>query len=146
LESVVRLAPSRRSSVQALIDSLQQVERTYSKNLNSYYNAISGEANVPTVRYTEKEKELQAMKPALTAGPKGFQEARRKIKGVSGLHSLMAYETLNFIDGRRTGVEIYEAVSAEALQAGEYYYGKVTPEMVVEYLKNLSEAGLIKLN
>src|SRR5262249_27562154 len=121
-------------------------ENVHSKNLNAHYEFVTGERVVPTVTYSEKEKELERMKPALTAGPKEFLARRRKIKSVTGLHALMAFEVLNFIDGRRTGVDIYNAVSAEARQAGAYYYGHVTPEAVIEYLKNLADDGLIRIN
>jgi hypothetical protein len=57
----------------------------------------------------------------------------------------MAFEILNFIDGKRTGLDIYNAVHAEAVRAGETYYGTVTPEMVREYLQNLESAGLVKV-
>ncbi len=41
-------------------------------------------------------------------------------------------------------LEIYEVVNAEALHAGEFYYGTVSPEKVDNYLQNLKKAGLIK--
>ena len=41
---------------------------------------------------------------------------------------MMRFEVLNFADGRRSAFEVYEAVAAEALSAGEWYYGRVTPE------------------
>jgi len=145
IESVAQLTKSRPAIVQALVANLKQLEQAYSNDLNAYYKSVTGEASVPIISYTQKEKELQNIRPELIAGPKEFLEQRGKIKSVQGLHNLMAFEILNFIDGQRTGVEIYQAVSAEALQAGEYYYGKVTPEMVAEYLKNLSDAGLIKI-
>jgi hypothetical protein len=145
IESVAQLTTSRPALVAALTENLKQLETAYAKDLNSYYKAVTDEANLPIVSYTEKEKELEGIKPVLAAGPKEFLERRGKVKSVKGLHPLMAFEVLNFVDGRRTGVDIYNAVSAEALQAGEYYYGRVTPEMVHELLKNLSDAGLIKI-
>ena len=84
--------------------------------------------------------------PALAAGPEKFLEGREKVKNVDKLHPLMAFETTNFVDGRRTSLEIYEAVVAEALQGGEDYYGTVSPEQVDQHLKNLAEVGLVSLN
>jgi hypothetical protein len=55
-----------------------------------------------------------------------------------------AYE--HIIDVERSGLQIYEATVAEALQGGEDYYGTVSPEEVDAYLKKLVEAGLVKLN
>lgn len=56
----------------------------------------------------------------------------------------MAFEVMNFVDGSRTALEIYEAVKAESLYAGEDYYGNVTPGKVDRHLKNLEQAGLIR--
>jgi len=82
--------------------------------------------------------------PELIAGPEEFLTGRSKVKNVNGLHSLMAFEVLNFIDGKRTALEIYNAVSAEALRAGPTSYGVITPEMVGDYLQDLANAGLIR--
>jgi aminopeptidase YwaD len=46
-----------------------------------------------------------------------------------------AYEVLNFADGKRSAVEIRDAVSAE--------YGPVPLELVVEYLKALEKIGIV---
>ena len=146
IESVARLAPDRPALLRTLVDNLLQVERAHSQGLSRFFHALTGQGDEPVVSYTVKEKELQAMRPELAAGPREFLERRGKVKGVSGLHNLMAFEVLNFVDGRRTGVQIYEAVSAEARQGGEHIYGRVTPEMVLEYLKNLADAGLIKIS
>jgi hypothetical protein len=67
------------------------------------------------------------------------------VKGPAGLHPLMTFETLNFADGRRTAWEIYEAVAAEALSAGHWYYGAVTPEAVKAVLDSAVEAGVLEV-
>ncbi len=38
----------------------------------------------------------------------------------------MAKECYGFVDGTRSYLDIFRAVHAEALSAGEFYYGKVT--------------------
>jgi len=48
-----------------------------------------------------------------------------------------AYETLNFVDGKRTVVQIRDAVSAE--------YGPVPVDYVLEYLRALESAGVLQL-
>ena len=92
------------------------------------------------------DEELETIVPEIIAGPAEFLEKRRSIGRVDGLHGLMAFEVMNFIDGERSGLQIYEATVAEALQGGEDYYGTVSPEKVDAYLKKLVEAGLVKLN
>ena len=49
------------------------------------------------------------------------------VKPVDGLHSMMQFEVYNFADGRRTALEVHEAVAAEALAAGRWYYGASGP-------------------
>jgi hypothetical protein len=54
----------------------------------------------------------------------------------------MEFEVLNFADGTRTAWEVYEAVAAEALSAGEWYYGTVSPRDVLSVLDSAREAGV----
>ena len=55
-----------------------------------------------------------------------------RVKAVDGLHAMMQFEVYNFADGQRSALEVYDAVAAEALSAGRWYYGKVTPAGVRE--------------
>jgi hypothetical protein len=120
--------------------------RGYQVELAAYYGAVTGDAKPPETRLTQKEKELREMVPEVVAGPAEFLGKRREIEKVENLHGLMAFEILNFIDGQRNGLEIYEATVAEALQGGSDYYGTVSPEQVVEYLRNLVSSGLVAMN
>ena len=56
-------------------------------------------------------------------------------QGPWGAGEEYAYETLNFVDGRRNAQQIRDAVSAE--------YGPIPLELVVEYLKALEKIGLL---
>jgi hypothetical protein len=54
----------------------------------------------------------------------------------------MAYEALNFVDGRNAiSTSITHAVSAEAGAAGEWYYGAVTLDDIVSPLESAESAG-----
>ena len=75
------------------------------------------------------------------AGPREFLTGRGQIGNVSGLHGLMAFELLNLVDGRRSGLDIYRYLSAEAREAGDYYFGVVTAEGVLEYLRRPRQRG-----
>jgi hypothetical protein len=55
--------------------------------------------------------------------------------GLRGSGGEYAYEVLNLVDGRRTELQIRNAVSA--------IYGPVPLEIVVEYLSALEAAGVI---
>lgn len=59
-----------------------------------------------------------------------------RFQGLRGSGSEYAYEVLNFVDGRRTVQEIRDAVSA--------VYGPIPLEVVLEYLRALSEIGVIE--
>ena len=129
--------------VAGLLDSLVRLEVSLQADLDRFVLALKGRTVMPAA-LGEKEKEMATRIPRLTAGPREFLEGRKKIGGVSGFHNLMAFEATNFVDGQRSALGIYEAVLAEALHAGKFYYGNVTIEMVDQHLKNLEKAGLIK--
>jgi hypothetical protein len=58
---------------------------------------------------------------------------------------MMQFEVYNFADGRRTAWDVYEAVAAEALSAGEWYYGQVRPADVLDALEKAARAGAFTL-
>jgi hypothetical protein len=70
-----------------------------------------------------------------------FEDALDKMRPAGALHPMMRFEVLNFADGRRSAFEVYEAVAAEALSAGEWYYGRVTPKDVLAVLDSGVAAG-----
>jgi hypothetical protein len=94
---------------------------------------------------TDVERRLADFHPVITGGSKEFLTGRGRIDGVRGLHSLMAFEILNTIDGSRSGLDIYRYVASEAREAGEFYYGRVEPEAVLEYLEAVERTGLARL-
>jgi Zn-dependent M28 family amino/carboxypeptidase len=145
IDALVQITKAARPLMSELRDGLKRTADGYVLNLRSRYLVLYNEANPNQLPLTAKETELLGFVPQLAAGPQEFLTKRNQIKGVAKLNSLMALEVLNFIDGKRNGLDIYNAVSAEALRAGETYYGTVTPEMVAEYLQNLEAASLIKL-
>ncbi len=57
-------------------------------------------------------------------------------QGFWGSGEEYAYETLNFVDGKRNAEQIREAVSAE--------YGPVPLDLVLEYLKSLESIGVLR--
>jgi aminopeptidase YwaD len=58
-----------------------------------------------------------------------------RYQGFWGAGEEYAYETLNFVDGRRNAQQIRDAVSAE--------YGPVALDIIVEYLQALEKIGVI---
>ena len=57
-------------------------------------------------------------------------------QGLWGSGEEYAYETLNFVDGKRNAEKIREAVSIE--------YGHIPLDLVLEYLKSLESIGVLK--
>ena len=101
--------------------------------------ATAGKADVPSPA-------SQSRVPALVDDVQGYLDKREKLERPRALHPLMAYEALNFVDGRRSYADIYRAVSAEADAAGSWYYGVVTAEDVTSYLDSAVKAGVVTIN
>ncbi|MFB0519472.1 MAG: M28 family peptidase [Acidobacteriota bacterium] len=149
LDSISVFVPAN-SPVSKLLQSykikLMKIMREYQADLDQYYCSVTGEKKPPALTLSAKEKELSAKVPEPIPSVKDYLEKRREMRGVRELHNLMSYEILNFVDGKNSYLDIFNAVSAESLSAGEFYYGKVTLEMVEECLNNALEAGLITLS
>jgi hypothetical protein len=108
------------------------------KRLESLFEPIAA-ASLPSAA------ELAGMGkvPTLVDDTQAFLDKRSALVRPTGLHPLMAFETLNFVDGRRSYTDIYHAVSAEADAAGEWYYGTVAIEDVTAYLDSAVKAGIV---
>jgi len=147
--ALAALGPLDRGERAAAIvsDARRQLEASRERELQSLqqaYVALTGET--PSV--SDPSETARAMAGSVYAPVGDVARISRKVgtvKGPSGLHSLMRFETLNFADGQRTAWEVYEAVAAEALSAGHWYYGTVTPESVLSVLDSAVEAGVLEV-
>ena len=72
----------------------------------------------------EKSLATQVPRNAGTLGE--YLRHASEVEGPKSLHPLMQAEALNYVDGLHSILEIYHAVRAESLSAGEWYYGTVT--------------------
>ena len=145
LTSLGGIHPTARTRTAALLAELDHRAEQARRDLDGAYRAAAGR-RPPTRRAPDSlTARLAALRPTLTGGPKEFQEKRSAMRGVEGLHGLMAFEMLNAVDGRRTGLDIWRFVAAEAREAGSHYYGTVQPEAVLTGLENAATAGLIRL-
>ena len=93
----------------------------------------------------EEERAKREARDAATAPDRG-----RKRTGTPAppadeptLTSLMQFAAMNWIDGKRNAAEIARRVQAEALSAGAWYYGEVTPELVEKFFERQAKDGLI---
>ncbi len=83
--------------------------------------------------------------PTLVDNTQGYLDKRGKLQRPRTLHPLMAYEALNFVDGKRSYAEIHRAVAAEADSAGMWYYGAVSYDDVAAYLDSGEKAGILTI-
>ncbi len=128
----------------SLAQSVIQRETQSLRELESHYRAVTGNAAPARPSGGDVERQLTGLRPVIAAGPREFLDGRGNIAGVTGLHGLMGFELLNFIDGRRNGLEIYRHLAAEAREAGDHYFGVVTPAAVLQYLNNAATSGMIR--
>jgi hypothetical protein len=119
LNSLRSIAPELDDIVDRLIRELDRREDQAVRELEVAYRQAHGE-RPPQQRApaSETEMELAQIRPSLVAGPTEFLTGRRQLRGVDGLHDLMAFEVLSAVDGRVTALEIYRYVAAEAREAG----------------------------
>jgi hypothetical protein len=144
LESVRRLAPRGRAA-EHVREVLGRIEDDLGPGLSTIekaYETITGK-KPPNLDLSKDERAMAAKVFTLSNDVARIQDAREKLRGAGGgLHGMMAFEVLNFADGRRNAYEIYEAVAAEALSAGTWYYGEVRPSDVMALLEKAAEAGI----
>lgn len=94
---------------------------------------------------TEAERAAGRKVPANVASLETYFANRAKVPATPGLHGLMRNEVFNFVDGRRSYYDIFRAVRAESMAAGDWYYGTVTLEDVVKVLDGAVAAGALTL-
>lgn len=114
------------------------------KVLAEHYRLLSGQAAPPAPPLSDLEKRMSAKVPEIALGVAEYIEKRFAMRG-AGLHGVMTYELPNFVDGRRSYLEIYRALKAEAQAAGEWYYGRVTAQAVNDALEAGVKSGLLRL-
>jgi hypothetical protein len=58
---------------------------------------------------------------------------------------LMSWEAMNYVDGERSILDIQRIVQAEAMSAGEWYYGKVTLENIETLFTNAEKEKAVEI-
>ncbi len=129
----------------SLQEDLAALEDSYYKRLDRYYELITGHSKTPSLKLSTKEEELAKKIPANILDVSAYFEKRGKVRGVSGIHPEMRYEVFNLVNGKNSYLDIYNAVSAEAISAGEFYYGTVKLDKVEELLNKAVEVGALTM-
>jgi hypothetical protein len=153
-----RAASLVRESVRREQRALRSLERLSSGTVSGVADAVLKQLPTPEAAVARLEALLQPVAaamiapaaelaaerrvPSLVDDVQGFLDKRSAIVRPAGLHPLMAFEVLNFVDGQRSYADVYRAVAAEADAAGEWYYGTVTVEDVAAYLDSAVKAGV----
>ncbi|MEZ5308507.1 MAG: PA domain-containing protein [Pyrinomonadaceae bacterium] len=81
--------------------------------------------------------------PENIASTETYFQKRARIR--TGLHPAMSSEVMNFVDGNRSYSEICEAVMAESLSAGPFFYGTVDCNDVYSLLDANVKSGALRL-
>jgi hypothetical protein len=112
-------------------------------SLDAAYPEVAAKIKKSAVPLSPAEKELTSRVPVNVGTLDEYFGKRGYGVGFPGLHSIMAKECYCFIDGKRTGLDIFRAVQAEALSVGSFYYGTVTPEAVLGLLDEAVKKGVL---
>ncbi len=146
LASLDRLDPAGRAReiVAGARRQLEGSRRAEIQALERAYVALTG-APPPVPAPDEAARAMARTVYAPGGDAAELSRRLRKVEAPGELHPLMTFEVLNFADGTRTAWEIYEAVAAEALSAGHWYYGTVTPAHVQAVLDSAVKAGALTM-
>ncbi|RMD95368.1 MAG: M28 family peptidase [Calditrichaeota bacterium] len=113
------------------------------QRLNDFYHTLTGH-KAPVIQLSSREKALSKKVPKNNPNMKEYLARRDKVKTKDiKMNPHMIHEVWNFIDGRRSVLEVYEAVFAEAKVFGEWYYGKVSLENVEKLINRAVEKGVL---
>ncbi len=130
--------------IDRLKKSLASTQGDMLASLESFYRTTTGKS-APKIMLSEKERALSKKIPQNIDNVAEYFTKRAGIPPIPGLHGDMRYEIFNFVNGKNSYLDIFKAVQAEAMSAGEFYYGRVTLEQVEQLLDSAVKAGCITL-
>lgn len=133
-KNTIAMYQRRLAARQAVLQ--QDIENAYRQRMGAAPAKIS---------LTAEERLASAKIPRNNASLADYFQKRRNARARTNLHNIMRGQVLNYVDGKRSYYDIYKAVRAEAMHAGEWYYGTVSLEDVVKVLDANVEAGALTL-
>lgn len=120
--------------IAAMVERLKANKKVLMDDVDAYYMFKNNTSKTPKIELSLQElaasKKIPKNNPDLDAY---FGNRRGGAPGVS-IHSTMRMEVFNFVDGKRSYYDIYKAVLAEILAAGNWYYGTITLDEVEKLL------------
>ncbi len=140
--------PYAREDVRKLLDGLTEdmklTEINHRGRLEEWFKALGGYNRSPEP-ISVREETLGVKIPKNVGSLGEYLRHAQEIQSPKGLHPLMRFEALNYVDGKRSILDIYKAVRAESLSAGEWYYGTVTPEAIEELFKSAEKMKAVEI-
>jgi hypothetical protein len=131
--------------IEGFEDQMLSKEKTLMDELENLYKSKYNVKRVPSVKLNEQElladKKVPKNNPSLNTY---FEKRKSSVNGIN-IHSTMKMEVFNFVDGKRSYYDIYKAVLAEILAAGNWYYGTLTLSDVKKLLDANVESGALYL-
>ncbi len=131
--------------VKARAAGIFEIGMNLARELDAFTLEMMKAKRLPAAVLSAEEKEMAARVPVNAGTLDEYFGRRGWAVDFPGLHPIMAKECYCFVDGTRSYLDIYRAVHAEALSAGEFYYGKVTPAAVKALLDGAVAKGVLKL-
>lgn len=130
--------------IDRLKKSLASPQNEMIASLDNFYRLTTGKS-APKITLSEKERALSKKIPQNIDNVAEYFAKRGSVPSVPGLHGDMRYEIFNFVNGKNSYLDIFKAVQAEAMSAGDFYYGNVTLDHVEQLLDNAVKAGCLTL-
>ncbi len=118
-------------------------KRTPRRAVSTLAEWLTLQARVRDRRADEERLMREARDAAASAPARRSKRPAAPPPDEKTMSPIMQFATMNWIDGKRDAAEIARRVQAEALSAGAWYYGDVTPELVEKFFERQAKDGLI---
>ncbi|QQS42042.1 MAG: M28 family peptidase [Acidobacteriota bacterium] len=144
LESMKQIAGNDEAANRSITRYLA-LNKTRTERMLQEIGEASGLGNEDEGDYllSPPERAAKAKIPENAVSLEEYFSKRRNVP--TSLHPVMRSEVFNFVDGKRSYLDIYHAVRAEAGAAGRFLYGEVKLDDVVKLLDANVESGALKL-
>lgn len=131
--------------VKTLAARIDRMASDLVRDLDAAFLRIAGGGKIPAMApFSPVEKEMAARVPVNIGTLDEYLGKRGSGLNFPGLHPIMVKECYCFVDGKRSCLDIFKAVQAEALSGGEFYYGKVTPDAVRSLFDDAVRKGVME--
>jgi hypothetical protein len=144
IESMRRFAnPAGGKLLDSLISDIRLTRVNHTRRIDEWFMALGEKkASRPL---TEREQAMTSKVPKMIGVPGDHLRGKQRAEAPKTLHPLMAWEALNYVDGERSILDVFRIVQAEAMSAGEWYYGKVTLDDIATVFNNAEKEEAVEI-